>query len=477
MTSSLIQLPMSTERQYSPLWWVTQLAAKHSARYESLAKPLRYYDGNHDLSFATPRFLQHFGGLFNEMAVNICGVIIQAQVERQKVQGISIPDPENPKQRAYDEDSWRMWQRNNLDSHSQVHHTMIATTGYGYMTVWGDRDDKAVITVEDPQQMIVAYWPGTPRMRAAALKRWVDEWTGYQFATLYLAGSVHRFKSSQATVGLTDQLMDVTWVPRSDANVVDNPLGIVPVVEFLNDPTVRGIGRSELTPIIPINNAINKTVCDMLLASEFAAYPQRVLIGVEPIINSETGKEEKPFEASMERVWALGSKDAKAMQFAAADLSNYAKTKESLMQDAAFISRTPRHYFMQSGQAPSGDSIKGGETGLVAKVKDRCVPVGEGYEEVHRLGHLVEGRKEKALAWDAEVKWGDPEYRTEGELTDAVVKQVQAKLIPWEFAVDRLGYSPQDIEKMRAMFASQALMDQGVNMLGDLLKDEPPEDR
>jgi hypothetical protein len=40
-------------------------------------------------------------------------------------------------------------------------------------------------------------------------------------------------------------------------------------------------GTSDLRVSIPLTNAINKQVLDMMVASEFAAFPQRVLIGVE----------------------------------------------------------------------------------------------------------------------------------------------------------------------------------------------------
>ena len=463
---------------YTPFWWVTKLAEKHTQRLPTLRKYLNYYNGEQDLAFATQRFQDHYGGLFKELSVNICGVIVQAMVERMKPQGLSVPtdDPDGP-QRAYDEDAWAMWQRNGLDSHVQEHHSVTATTGYGYMTVWGDAEDRAVITVEDPLQMIVAYSSATPRTRAAALKRWIDEWTGYEFATLYLPDSIHRFRSeTQASLlnGTYSSQVDVTWVPRGDEDsaVVDNPLGVVPVVEYLNDPTVRGEGRSEIASIIPIQDAINKLVCDMILASEFAAYPQRWAVGLEPV-KDENGKIQKPFEAALERVWTMANKDGKFGQFAPADLTNYVKAKESLLQDAAFQSRTPRHYFTQSGQSPSGDALKSSETGLVAKVKDREVGLGESHEEVLRIGYLVEGKREKANAWDAEIKWKDPEYRTEGELTDAVIKQHQAGLIPWEYAVDRLGYSPQDIEKMRKQRLSESLLEQSADL--STLLTEPSE--
>jgi hypothetical protein len=459
LTQPVTSLAIAQE-PFTPEWWVARLAEKHRERLTRITKFLAYYEGDQDLSFATTRFKEHYGGLFKELAVNICGVIVQAMVERMKVQGISIPASEE-QPRAYDEEAWAMWQRNNLDSHSQEHHTVTATSGYGYATVWANDDDWAVIAVEDPLQMIVAYTSDAPRKRTAALKRWVDEWTGYQFATLYLPDSIHKFRSDRQSENMT--LDTGRWVERGASMV--NPLGVVPVVEFLNDPTVRGDGRSEIKSIVPIQDAINKLVCDMILASEFAAYPQRWAVGLEPTIGPD-GKPTKPFEAALERVWSTKSADAKFGQFQPADLTNYVKAKESLLQDAAFQSRTPRHYFTQSGQSPSGDALKSSETGLVAKVKDREVPLGESWEEVFRLGYLAEGKPEKARAWDAEIKWQDPEYRTEGELTDAVVKQHKSGLVPWEFAVERLGYSPQDIEKMRRMRAGEVLLSQGVDLRG-----------
>jgi hypothetical protein len=442
----------------SPVWWVAKLTEKHSHRLRRIRKYLDYYEGDHNLAFASQKFKEHYGGLFRDLSDNICGVIVQAMAERMKVQGITTPTNDPSEQMtAYDPEAWAMWQRNAMDAHSQEHHTQTATTGFGYVTVWGDSDSKAVMTVEDSLQMIVASSSDTPRRREAALKRWTDEWTGLEFATLYLPNEIHKFTSKNPVNEFAGDLAQVQWVPRGDEPVLTNPLGVVPVVEFVNDPTVRGEGRSEIKSIIPIQDAINKLVCDMVLASEFAAYPQRWAVGLEQKVDKD-GREMKPFVAALDRVWATPNNDAKFGQFAPADLTNYVKAKESLIQDAAFQSRTPRHYFTQSGQSPSGDALKSSETGLVAKVRDREVPLGESYEETFRLGYLVEGNEAKARAWDAEIKWKDPEYRTEGELTDAVIKQHGAGLIPWEYAVDRLGYSPQDIEKMRGMRMQEAVI-------------------
>lgn len=53
--------------------------------------------------------------------------------------------------------------------------------------------------------------------------------------------------------------------------------------------------------------------------------------------------------------------------------------------------------------------------------------------------------------------WRDPESRAEGELTDAMVKQ-QTLGITQEVIWERLGYSPTQISRMKAMQTVDSLL-------------------
>src|SRR4051794_9536475 len=53
------------------------------------AKPERYYDGDHDLAFATEKFENTFGTLFREFALNLCPVVCDAVRDKLKVVGFS----------------------------------------------------------------------------------------------------------------------------------------------------------------------------------------------------------------------------------------------------------------------------------------------------------------------------------------------------------------------------------------------------
>src|SRR5947207_2102495 len=50
----------------------------------------RYYDGDHDLAFATEKFENAFGTLFREFALNLCPVVCDAIRDKLKVTGFSV---------------------------------------------------------------------------------------------------------------------------------------------------------------------------------------------------------------------------------------------------------------------------------------------------------------------------------------------------------------------------------------------------
>ena len=67
-----------------------------------------------------------------------------------------------------------------------------------------------------------------------------------------------------------------------------NPLLTVPVIPIENKPRLLSHGESDLKPATPIQNAINKLCTDMVVASEYGAFRQRVMTGVEVPRDPET---------------------------------------------------------------------------------------------------------------------------------------------------------------------------------------------
>ncbi len=70
--------------------------------------------------------------------------------------------------------------------------------------------------------------------------------------------------------------------------VIPNPYGTVPVFHFANNADIGSPGRSELDSAIPVQDGLNKSVLDMLVAMEFSAYRPRWAAGGESLKKAET---------------------------------------------------------------------------------------------------------------------------------------------------------------------------------------------
>ncbi|HKY51058.1 MAG TPA: phage portal protein [Candidatus Limnocylindria bacterium] len=449
-------LPDELRERGAAGWWLERLDKELVARAAKLAEYDAYYRGDHKLAFASEKFRQAFGGLFRTFADNWCSLVVEAVEDRLNVEGFRLGE-----EREGDRDAWEIWQRNQLDAESQIAHTEALIHGEAYALVWPG-DDGPDITVEHPNQVIVAYAAGARRERLAALKKWRDD-DGLVKANVYLRDAIYKFQTSSKQTGTESGTDTTTSVAAWTVREVDgeqwplpNPLGEVPVVALRNRPRLLGPCESEIARVIPIQNAVNKTVADMLVASEYGAFRQRYAIGLELDEDEETGEKKEPFRAAIDRLWVAEDKDARFGEFSQTDLQTFVQAIEMLVQHIASQTRTPPHYFYLRGQFPSGESIKSAETGLVRKTIRKTRHFGEAWEDVMRMAFLASGDEAKArAAVRAETIWADPETRSESELMDSLVK-MQALGVPNDALWARAGASPTEIARWRAQGADPA---------------------
>jgi hypothetical protein len=133
-----------------------------------------------------------------------------------------------------------------------------------------------------------------------------------------------------------------------------------------------------------------------------------------------------------------------------------AQAKREDVKDIASRTRTPSQYLLGEIVNTSGDALKAAESGLVAKVKQRARPMGEAFEEVMRLAFAAVGDGARAASSSAQTIWANPEFRTEGELVDALTKMATLG-VPEEALWERWGATPQEIARWRGMRSAEAL--------------------
>lgn len=437
MSTIATRLPRAAER--TPEDWRNFLLPVLDVRAEQASWYEAYYDGRHPLQFATSKFREAFGALFSAFADNWCQIVVDAAVERLRVVGFRVTG-------NVSDDAWALWQANALDVESVVAHTEAGKNGRAFLLV-DPNGGEPLITVEHASQVLVATDPGNRRNRLAAIKRWLGD-DGYQYLTLYLPDVVLKWESAEPVSSPGTQISGTTWVGRTgEPAEVDNPLGVVPVIPLENKPGILGVAHSDLEPAIPLQNAINKLCTDMIVTSEYGAFPQRVVTGIELPKDPETGATLSAVElkAAMSRLWSFKPPDARVMDLPAADLNNFVNAIEMYVTHLAAQTRTPPHYLLAKLVNMSGDALSVAEAGLVSKCRSKTLFFSDSWEEAIALALTATGIKVEAA--DCEAIWQNPERVAPGALVDAAQKKSTLG-IPLPVIWLELGYTPEQIAEM-----------------------------
>lgn len=455
---------MAEVKPQSPLWWLYKLGAQLENRQSQMQLMDAYYTGDHPLPFLTKthtaKIRNEFRQLLEDSKSNFMGLVVDTCEERLKVEGFRLSAAND---KVADQKSWDIWQANGMDQESQTAFLETLVKGVTYLSVW-EGEKYPTIAVEDASQTIVGYEPGSNyKRRAAALKMWVDDWTGKRRANVYLRDGIYKFEapvsdsekpSLMSTVrnALTD---DRPRWKELENEFVQNRFDVVPIIALRNRPRLLSEGTSELADVYHVQNGINGFIFLLALAGYFGAHRQRWAAGIA-LMEDANGKPMEPFDSAVDRLWMSENPEAKFGEFSQTALDGYIAAIEQKVSHIAITTRTPRHYLVQSGQSPSGDAIKSAESGLIRKVGRKQGPFGEGLEETLRVARRFAGEKDAPV--DSEIVWADPQTRSEAEITDAVIKQYDGGLIPWEAALEKLGYTQTQIARFSAMRASDALM-------------------
>jgi hypothetical protein len=433
---------------------VDTLAKELSNRRTAIDKHDSYYDGKHPLQFASEQFRKAFGGLFDSFSDNWCGVVVDSKAELLEVTGF-IADGAREDDRA----TWDLWRKHELDSESNGAFVDALVSGRVFGLAWEGPEGEE-ITFEHASQAIVGYAPGS-RRRVAGLKCWSDDTTEY--ATLYTVDELWKFerpRQKTASGMYVSTFGDGRWKQREidgETWPLPHSLGAVPLVEIPNRKRLRAEPSSEIASVVPMQDAVNLLWSHLITASDFAAFPQRVVLGAEQPMEQVYDKDgnivgEKPVPIErfrQGRITWLEEPDAKIAEWGAADLSNYAKVIELAVEHIASQTSTPPEYMLSTQRVATTDS----RIRLSAAARERQSAFQGGIRELMRLGHLAAGDEAAAAAITrGTVEWRDTEVRSASELADALMK-MKALGVPDEEIWKRLGADQTEIERWKAMQA------------------------
>lgn len=426
---------------------------------------MRYYEGDPPMPWVHSKARERYRDLIKQSRSNFPLLVVDSVGDRLKVEGFRLDE------QVADNLVWdKIWQANAMDVFAPVVHRMSLITGTGYVSVWSDSDGQPRVRGESPFEVFHDPDPDDPLRTARALKVWRNTLDGRSYARLMFPDSIVSLSAPLDPHSSPDEPPPASW--RLDG-VAPNPLGLVPVVPFLNRPNLDGTGTSEIVDLLDIFDRINTLTAQLMLAAELGAFRIRWATGLE-IPRDQDGRPVEPFDVALNRLWINESPDGKFGSFDGTPLEPYQSALDQAIQQVAAISRTPPFLLLGKLTNLSAEALKATESGLVQKVRNRQMTLSESWLAVVRLGLRVLDDPRADLT-TSEVIWHDPENVSEAARVDALMK-LSSMGLPWRAVMERWGATPGEVQRWEAMRADdvfQRLMLAGADKAPGLSVSQP----
>ena len=414
---------------------------------EDYTKFQNYYEGDHELAFATDRWKDVFGDTFEQFSDNWCGVVVDSLAQRLEITGFRGGGDGNESKTNVDA-AEEMWEREVLSIEEEDLTTQTLVKGDGYLIVWPNPEQQGEVQVffNDARDTNVYYDPANKRRILRGCKRYFDE-HGVQFLYIYYPDRVEHWKATNQInpffVVQMEEDLDRNTAPQGWELVdepLKNPFERVPMFHFRNKMTASTHGISELQQVIPLQNMVNKILMDMVITSEYSGFPQKWIAG--------GGHPKDGWKAGAERIWASNDPNAKFGEFRQADMAPFVNVVEMAIGQLAKITQTPLHYLRSSGDMPSGEALKTSESGLIRKAYNRQKVFGATWAEAITFAVAMERGEGTRLVTPKkrlQPVWKSPETRH--DLEQAQTAQLKSILgVPLkQLWSEHFGYTEEEI--------------------------------
>jgi hypothetical protein len=428
-----------------PLAWVSMLSgrlywqAQHAAFYDS------YYSGDRAHLLARKLFEDVFGstaGVIPHLLppeANLGKVGVDAVAERLRIEGFRVGD--GGQDAAME--AMNIWIGNDLDVMWPVAQVESLVKGTSFLLTWPGASGEPVVSVEDATQMVVHRQNVPPYDIDAALKLYVDEWTGKLAGYLWRPGVRYQLSRDGG------QAQGAGW------SIVGEPEtypGSVPVEELANRTRLMRAPSSELAGVTPLLDVYTLLMADLVVAADTGAFPIRTATGIT-LARDPSGRPQTPFDVRVDKAMVSENPNAKYGSLPPSDLAGYIAAIDMVLQQVRMLTRAPEHYYGKgAGTNVSGEALKSSESPLVWKSDGLKAPFGVTARRT--MGRCLTLADSPNAGQRISVLWKTSETRVQAQDVDAGQKLV-AMGVPLEIVLtETIGFAPEVVAQ--AMVAIDA---------------------
>lgn len=412
--------------------WISdwEIRGKHVQRFRD------YYSGAHDanLSDEMAKMLRASqDNDFDRFNDNYCGKVVNYMNDRLRIRSI---DAENDEGQEWIKERLNF---NRFDALQIDTHEAALCDADTCLLVQYDNDAKMAKLTHEP------VWDGSSGMLLvkdsmgnvqAAIKVWQESRESLGDTTritVYYEDRLERWISGDGSA-LHPYVADEQ--PASVSLMFQGrPMG-VPVFHLRNRGGIYG--QSELADVIPLQNALNREMQSLIMASELTAFQVKVAVGFKPPSGVAPGDWIGISDAPI----SSDEHEPKAYTLDMGEVIPYIQACDFFAAQISQVSDTPLAGNM-GADAQSGEALKQREIGLLGKVERFQVRNGNVWEDVIRMMARVEQAYANSTSPDLTIlnaQWNKPEIRNDKEVVDNAI------------LLDGMGYHEEALRQMAQVF-------------------------
>ncbi|WP_241562425.1 phage portal protein [Streptomyces hoynatensis] len=399
----------------------------------------RYIRGEHAGPYMPRTATKEYRLLAKRAISNFLPMVIAAPSQALSVEGIRRSGG------ADDAPEWASWQANRLDERQAAVYRAAIGYGHAFVVVLPDRADagRPVVRTVSPRCMWAAYEDPA-----------ADEWPLYALELPRLPGE------ERVQGWFYDDVAVYRAVASSEGVILSerraHGAGVCPVRRFAASVDLEGRTTGVVWPLIPLQDRLNQTIFDLLIAQTYGSFKVRWATGMapplkrdpetkEPLLDADGNPIPKPVPMDSSRLLMAPDPDTRFGTLDETPLGGFIESVEMSLKHLAVVSQVPPHYLLGDMVNLSAEALAAAETTLMRWVGELQRSFGEAWESVLRLCARITGDAAGAEDTSSQIVWRDPESRSLAQTVDALGKAVQMLGVPKRAAWTQLpGFTDTD---------------------------------
>lgn len=424
--------------------------------------------------------------LIKRSKVPLLGLVLSAPAQALFVEGYRAGGPDESKSIEI----WRYWQQNRLDAAQGRVYRGALSFGTAYVGVEKGKargrrkaSGPKAFTLSPMRTVALWYDPANDTIPASVVTFDVLPGSSKKPGRGRIWTDTHMTKFSYNDNGKI-------VIGESE----DHGMSVCPIVAFDAFRDLDGNCHGIIEKLISVQDAVNQTKFDLLVAQTYGSFKVRTATGLTPppkrlpvkvtvaearsfmepddpkqdwdddetygfrmeVVLDENGQPvPEPVTADVTRFLVAADPDVKFGQLDETPLSGFIESINMSFHQIAAISQIPPHHLLGNLANLSADALAVAESSLFRMVQELQHSFGESWEQVLCLMAEADGKGVQDIP-EAEVMWRDMSARSIGAVTDALGKMVQMFGVPEEGVWARVpGVTQAEIEKWKKLREEQ----------------------